>query len=316
MSSILSLNSLTKKFGDKTAVDKLSFNVEQGDIFGFLGPNGAGKTTTLAMLLGIMKPSAGSFKIFDNDGCPPHMKKKIGALIESPAFYEYLTAKENLTLIANFYDNLSGSYLYGILETVGIKYAADIKVGKFSQGMKQRLWVAQALIGDPELLILDEPTNDLDPEGTRDIWQILTDLSKNKKATILISSHLLDEIETNCNKVCIINEGKMAACGYVSDLLQKYSSSVMIEIENAGQDKLDVFFMSHPELLIIYKTQLNKITSLNIQLSPNSSPANLNKELNSAGFEVRSFHLIKMTLREYFFEITSNSQERNKNNES
>lgn len=310
MPQILTLNSLTKKYGKKTVVNNLSFEVEKGDLFGFLGPNGAGKTTTLSMLLGLVKPTSGTFNIFgySNDNLYK-IKNNIGALIESPAFYDYLTAEQNLNLFTKFYSNIPKNHVDELLELVDLQKVQGTKVGTFSQGMKQRLWIAQALIGYPELLILDEPTNGLDPEGTYDIWRVFKQLVKEKNITILISSHLLHEIEENCNKVCIIADGKKIECGFVLELLHNLASMIEIEIENCDEEKLNKIFSSHKEIVIKEKRNDNGLTIIRINLLGTISPSKINQELNFSGFSVKSFRTVKKTLKEYFLDIVANIKE-------
>lgn len=305
----LKVDSLCKKYGRRFVVDNFSFEVEQGDLYGFLGPNGAGKTTTLSVLAGLIKPTSGRFEYFGKTASLKESKKDIGFVIESPSFYDYLTARQNLKLFLRFYDGIKKNHEMEIIETVGLSNFANVKVGTFSQGMKQRLWIGQALISNPKLLILDEPTNGLDPEGNYEVWSLLRKLVRERGATILISSHLLTEIEEGCNKACIISEGKKIASGSVAELLANQTGDIEIEIEKPDFDKIDAYFISHPEIDITSKKRLENLYCLKIS-SKNIEAAKLNYELNSAGFSVRSFRLMKKTLKEYFLDITSNNDER------
>jgi ABC-type multidrug transport system ATPase subunit len=232
MSSIIDVKGLSKQFKNIKAVDDLSFNVNKGDIYGFLGQNGAGKSTTIRMLLTLISPSSGAIEIF---GLPLEQNrnailKKIGAVIEKPDLYKYLTALENLQLFAR----LSKVYrttqqLMRQLEEVGIAERAGSKVKTYSQGMKQRLGIACALIHDPELIILDEPTNGLDPQGIADVRNLLLHLSKDAGKTIVVSSHLLGEIELIADSMLIIDKGRKIAEGKVNELLNP--ANVVVELQ-------------------------------------------------------------------------------------
>jgi ABC-type multidrug transport system ATPase subunit len=222
MPSVIRVNNLTKSFKDLTAVNNLSFSVNEGEVYGFLGQNGAGKSTTIRMLLTLIKPTSGSIEIFGMD-LYKHRKeilKQIGAIIEKPDLYKYLTAKENLRIFAK----LSGvkaddKKIMGQLQMVGLADRADSKVKTYSQGMKQRLGLATALIHNPGLIILDEPTNGLDPQGIADIRNLIIHLSKDLGKTLVVSSHLLNEMEMMADSMLIINKGKKIVEGKVNELL-------------------------------------------------------------------------------------------------
>ena len=208
---ILQTEGLTKRFRGRTAVDKLSLHVERGDIYGFLGPNGAGKSTTLRMLLGLIRPTAGRVEF------PAHglrwdylrARSQIGAIIETPAFYENFSARRNLQLLASLSGGVLSKRLEEVLDIVGLKDRAAEPVRVFSYGMRQRLGIAQALLPTPQLIILDEPTNGLDPHGIQQTRQLIRRLRDELKLTILLSSHLLAEVEQLCNRVGIIDEGRL-----------------------------------------------------------------------------------------------------------
>ncbi|HRR31142.1 MAG TPA: ABC transporter ATP-binding protein [Candidatus Sumerlaeia bacterium] len=217
---IIRVEGLVKRFGKRYAVRDLSFCVERGDLFGFLGPNGAGKSTTLYILLGLIRADAGQAAIF---GRPPSdldgARRRVGALIESAAFYPHLTAQKNLEMSARLLGEDAIKTVPAVLEQMGLADAANLKVRHYSSGMRQRLGIARALLGSPDLLILDEPTNGLDPEGKETAWRILEDFTQKQGKTALISSHLLHEVEEACNRVCVIREGEAVACGEVENLL-------------------------------------------------------------------------------------------------
>ena len=232
MSTIIKVNNLSKQFKEIKAVDDLSFTVEEGDVYGFLGQNGAGKSTTIRMLLTLVKPSAGNISIFGEDLFSHRNKilKQVGAVIEKPDLYKYLSAFDNLAIFAK----LSGvkphrKLLLDQLQLVGLDERAFSKVKTFSQGMKQRLGIAVALVHDPKLIILDEPTNGLDPQGIADMRNLILKLSREMGKTILISSHLLSEIELVANRMLIIHKGKKMVEGIVAELLDPSKALVKIE---------------------------------------------------------------------------------------
>lgn len=231
MEVVVDVQNLEKKFDGITAVDSLSFTVNKGDIYGFLGQNGAGKSTTLRMLLGLITPSGGSINIFQhNISDKLAILRKTGALIERPDLYKYLTAYENMSM----FTRLSGlrvnrEKIMRQLETVGLQARYNSKIKTFSQGMKQRLGIAVALVHDPELLILDEPTNGLDPQGIADIRQLIKKLSSEQGKTIIISSHLLSEIEQMATRMLIIHQGRKVIEGKVSELLDPSDTIVKVE---------------------------------------------------------------------------------------
>ncbi|HHJ53540.1 MAG TPA: ABC transporter ATP-binding protein, partial [Caldithrix abyssi] len=207
---VIVIRNLTKKFGRITAVNGLNLTVHRGDVFGFLGPNGAGKSTTIRMMLGLVRPSSGSINIF---GQPLQSDRKtilsrVGAIVEKPDFYIYLTAFQNLKLLANISGRpIADSRIWEMLETVGLADRAHSKVKSFSHGMKQRLGIAQALLHDPDLIILDEPTTGLDPQGMKEIRDLIRQLSREQGKTIFLSSHILKEIEEVATRVVIIDKG-------------------------------------------------------------------------------------------------------------
>ena len=206
---ILKCDNLHKSFRKKEILKGVSLNVSSGDILGFIGPNGAGKTTTIKLILGLQKIGSGSVTIngFDIKKNFEKAISKVGAIIENPDLYMYLSGYDNLKLIANLYSNVDKPRIDEVVKLVGLENRINDKVGKYSLGMRQRLGVAQAILHKPNLLILDEPTNGLDPEGIRDLRNLLVKLAKEENMGILISSHNLAELESFCNKVCIIKNG-------------------------------------------------------------------------------------------------------------
>jgi ABC-type multidrug transport system ATPase subunit len=235
MSAIIRVSHLSKQFKDTKAVDDLSFTVNKGDVYGFLGQNGAGKSTTIRMLLSLIAPTEGDITIFDKK-LSTHRSailRQVGAVIEKPDLYKYLSAYDNLSIFAKMSGiKASRELLMQQLEMVGLADRAKGKVETFSQGMKQRLGIAVALVHNPELIILDEPTNGLDPQGIADIRNLILRLSREMGKTILISSHLLSEIELIANRMIILHKGKKMVEGKVSELLDPAHSMIQLETTN------------------------------------------------------------------------------------
>ncbi len=235
MKPIIEVNHLCKSFDSLNAVNKLSFTVNQGDIFGFLGENGAGKSTTIRMLLTLIKPTSGDIQLF-GETLQQNRKsilQRVGAVIEKPDLYKYLSAFENLNLFAKMSGlKLSKDILMQQLDLVGLADRSNSKVKTFSQGMKQRLGIAVALVHDPQLIILDEPTNGLDPQGIVDIRNLIIRLSQERGKTILVSSHLLSEIEIIANRLLIIHKGEKVVEGSVKSLLDPAETIIKIETSN------------------------------------------------------------------------------------
>ena len=237
---IIEIKGLTKKFKDVKAVDELSLNVYKGDIFGFLGPNGAGKSTTIRMLLTLIHPNAGTIRLF---GKPLNEERAlilrdVGAIVEKPDFYNYLSAYKNLEILSRISGrDVSSNRIMEILETVGLKERRASKVKTYSHGMKQRLGIAQALMHDPDLIIMDEPTTGLDPQGMKEIRDLIIHLRDEKNKTIFLSSHLLSEVEQIANRMIIINKGKTVVEGYVQDLLNSTELKVTFEVDDLDSAK-------------------------------------------------------------------------------
>lgn len=237
-SQLVQVEDLSKSFGDFKAVDRLSFRVEKGDVYGFLGQNGAGKSTTMRMLLTLIRPDNGNISVF-GEKLAHHRESilgRVGAMIEKPDLYKYLSALENLSLFAKLSGcRLSKADLLRQLAVVGLEDRANDKVKHFSQGMKQRLGIAIALVHNPELVMLDEPTNGLDPQGIADIRHLIGNLAAEHKKTVIVSSHLLGEIEQVATRILIIDRGKKIVEGTTRDLLDP--TQTIIEIETGDLAK-------------------------------------------------------------------------------
>lgn len=231
MEVILRTDNLSKKFKNKYAVNKINMKVNKGDIYGFLGPNGAGKTTSLKMMLGFLNPTNGDVYIYDKSVKDNQEKAltSVGAMIESPKFYENLTGRKNLQVIAELYSEETKNRIDEVLEIVEMGEAANKKVKEYSLGMKQRLGIARAFINDPEIIILDEPTNGLDPYGMKSIRELIIKLAKKYNKTFIISTHLLNEVEQMCNKVGIIHNGNLIKEANMKELLSEKAEDVSFE---------------------------------------------------------------------------------------
>lgn len=235
MDSAIVLENVTKKFNDFTAVNDLSFEVKSGDIYGFLGPNGSGKSTTLRMIMSLIKPSSGSIRLLGKSLSEHRneVMRNIGCIIEKPDFYGYLSAKENLKLFARAHlMKYTSAQFDELFELVGLKGRESDKVKTFSHGMKQRLGLAQALLHNPQIIILDEPNTGLDPQGIIDLRHLIVKLNKEQGKTILFSSHILSEVQEICTSMVVINNGKMIVQGKVEELLSHEKMTVKLELVN------------------------------------------------------------------------------------
>ena len=287
MSPIIEVNNLSKKFKDIHAVNDLSFTVNEGDIYGFLGQNGAGKSTTIRMLLTLIKPTAGTINLFGKK-LSTHRSEilsKVGAVIEKPDLYKYLSAYDNLSIFAKMSGlKVTKQLLMQQLKMVGLEERAKDVVRTFSQGMKQLLGIAVALIHNPALIVLDEPTNGLDPQGIADMRNLILHLSREMGKTVLISSHLLSEIELIANRMIIIHKGKKMVEGVVTTLLDPAHTLIEIEAVNntltkqlLKQSKWGVYIQNNPALqLMMNKADVpqlvNDLVAMGVQLlSVNSS---------------------------------------------
>lgn len=233
METILTVNNLTKKFGHLTAVKNLSFSIEKGNVYGILGPNGSGKSTTLGIVLNVVNRTAGSFSWFDGNTSTHEALKKVGAIIERPNFYPYMSAAQNLKLVCKIKE-VTEDRIEERLKQVGLWERRDSKFSTFSLGMKQRLAIASALLNDPEILILDEPTNGLDPQGIHQIRELIKQIA-SEGTTILLASHLLDEVEKVCSHVVILRKGENLYDGTVDGMLASHG---FFELKSGDNDRL------------------------------------------------------------------------------
>lgn len=297
---IMDTNALTKQYGTQVVVNKLNMNVKKGEIYALLGRNGAGKTTTLRMIMGLLKPTSGEVRIFGEKLNTNNSKvfQRIGALIEAPSFYENLTAQENLELIASLRGIHNENAINSALILVGLESENKKKVGKFSLGMKQRLGIALALMHEPELIILDEPTNGLDPIGIQQIRVLIRDLCNQKNTTFLISSHILSEVEQLADRIGIIEKGNLLEETYMDDIGKYNRHYVKMAVSNAMQtipileSKLGIFDfeIEDDNTLKIYEIERDM--------------AEVNRVLNNASIGVSEISMNKGNLEEYFIRVT------------
>jgi len=235
MENILECRSLCKTFGKKQILKDVSFDIKEGDILGFIGPNGAGKTTTIKLILGLQSITSGKVYINGYNVEKEFTKaiKKVGAIVENPDMYMYMSGYDNLKLVSNMYKGIGTKRIDEVVKLVKLENRINDKVSKYSLGMRQRLGIAQAILHKPNLLILDEPTNGLDPEGIKEMRELLVSLARNEKMAILISSHNLAELDNFCNKVCIIKNGEIIETSEISAIKKDIEhEKFIIEIEN------------------------------------------------------------------------------------
>jgi ABC-type multidrug transport system ATPase subunit len=299
MEKAIEAQALVKQFNAFKAVDGLSLTVFKNDVYGFLGPNGAGKSTSIRLILGLMKPDAGSIRLFNQEisGNDRTWLKNIGAMVERPDFYPYLSGFENLKLLSKLFPfNISENRISEVLDLVGLSGKEKKGVKTYSQGMKQRLGLAHALVHNPDLLILDEPTNGLDPQGVIDIRNLILQLKNEYGKTIVISSHILSEIEIIANRMILINKGKMVAEGNVKDLLNEQELKVTFEIANPESIQ---GWLKLPSNISLKAEILGH--QLQLKIAKDKIPA-INKSLVEQGFEVRAIVPVR-PLEEYFLQM-------------
>ncbi|MEL6811068.1 MAG: ABC transporter ATP-binding protein [Bacteroidota bacterium] len=298
MQNILEIKNLTKKFGPLTAVNNLSFTIEKGNVYGILGPNGSGKSTTLGVVLNVVNRTAGEFRWFDGTESTHEALKKVGAIIERPNFYPYMTAVQNLELVCKIKE-VSTDKVEEKLELVGLLERKNSKFQTFSLGMKQRLAIASALLNDPEILILDEPTNGLDPQGIHQIREIIKRIA-SKGTTILLASHLLDEVEKVCTHVVILRKGVSLYSGSVDAMNASHGFMTLRSDDlNALKEALDA--------MNAFTTIKQEGDALIAYLRQPMDASEVNKQLFAKGISLSHLEKRKESLEEQFLEITKNN---------
>ena len=291
---VVETRGLTKHYGAIVAVQSLDLNVRRGEVYGFLGPNGAGKTTTLRMLLGLIRPTAGSARVAGASPGSPASLGRVGAIVETPAFYPYLSGYDNLRVLAGIC-GAPASRIGPALDEVELTPRARHKFGTYSMGMKQRLGVAAALLKEPELLILDEPTNGLDPQGMADMRKLITALGQGRR-TVLISSHLLNEVELMCTRVGVIQRGRMVAEGTIDELRGAAHLSVRAEPADRARALLEA--EAGPG-----NVSVDGDAGFRVKVDL-SRAAEINRKLVEAGIAVSELSAGERSLEEVFMELT------------
>lgn len=294
MREVLTTDQLTKNYGSIKAVSNLSLQVEEGAVYGLLGPNGSGKTSTLGMLLGITIPTSGSFQWF-GQAPSAEIRKQLGAVLETPNFYPFLTAYQNLKVVCEIKE-IPVSRVPEVMAFVNLEGWEHKRFKSFSTGMKQRLAIASGLLNDPEVLILDEPTNGLDPQGIAEVRELIRSLADNKR-TILLASHLLDEVEKVCSHVAVMQEGQLLKAGKVDELLSKQPQ---VELNADDRNALEQQLKAMPEI-----ERINRYDQcLVVTTSNNLSLASLNQQLFDQGIVLNHLHQRSQNLEEEFLAIT------------
>lgn len=290
---------LTKKYGERTAVDAVSLAVEPGEVYGFLGPNGAGKTTTLRMMVGLVRPTSGSVEILGSRPGNPAVLRQVGSLIEEPGFYPYLSGRDNLRVLARS-NGLNNQQVEDVLQQVELRDRGSEKFKTYSLGMKQRLGVAAALLGDPELLILDEPTNGLDPAGMADMRNLIRRVAEFGR-TVLLSSHLLGEVQQICDRVGVISNGQLLKEGTVADLRGAGAIRVVASPVEAAEQVMERLFGSGTAVR-------QQDGSLQLDVDAARS-AEATAALVHGGIYVQEIRPVERTLEEVFLEMTRTTKD-------
>jgi ABC-2 type transport system ATP-binding protein len=295
LKTILTINNLTKHYGPIKAVQELSFTIEKGNVYGILGPNGSGKSTTLGMVLNVVNKTSGDFFWFDGSDSTHNALKKVGAIIERPNFYPFMTAVQNLALVCKIKE-VDTSKIEEKLELVGLLERKNSKFSTFSLGMKQRLAIASALLNDPEILILDEPTNGLDPQGIHQIREIIRKIASTG-TTILLASHLLDEVEKVCSHVVILRQGVKLYSGTVDGM---NASHGFFTLKSENMDTLKTFLENHNDISSVKEENGHVLAYLKNPVDP----ADFNSSLFKHGIMLSHLVHRKESLEEQFLELT------------
>jgi len=303
--SVLQTDQLTRKYRQRVVVDRLSLTVERGDIFGFLGQNGAGKSTTIRMALGLVRPTSGRVSVLGHDMArqPLRALQRVGAIIEAPAFYENFSGQQNLRMLAAMSGGADPQRIEMVLEIVGLRDRANDPVKVYSHGMRQRLGIAQALLPNPEFVILDEPTDGLDPQGLYEVRVLILRLRDELGLTVMLSSHLLHEVEQICNRVAIIETGRLLYQGSVGDLIAEHH---WIKLRVDRLSEAYELLSLDPELSI----SRNGDESLHLRITDEQIPV-VNARLVQQGFSVMEISPQRESLEEVFLRLTQEARSGN-----
>ena len=297
---VIQTDGLTKRFGEITAVDDLSMEVRRGHVYGLLGPNGSGKTTTMGMLLGVLRPTAGSFRLFGSAARHEESLRRIGAVIESPAFYPYMSGRQNLEYFRFISGHGSSDDVDDVLKKVGLADRGDDKFRTYSLGMKQRLGIGYALLGDPEIVCLDEPTNGLDPAGMIQVRELIRSLGGSR--TVLLSSHLLHEVEQVCDSVTIIAKGKLVAEGEVAELVRS-AKGEQVRVKTTDDVKAREILSA---LDWVGEVGAMEDGALSVS-APMARSGELTAAMCRSGVYVTEMATAGMSLEEYFLDVTGSN---------
>lgn len=308
MSSVLTIQNISKSYGAVRALNDVSFTVPKGSVFGILGPNGSGKTTMLGIVMDILKASAGTFLWNGQPGSSNEMRRQIGTLLETPNFYHYLSGQKNLEIAAAIKQKGKNDIPF-VLEKVNLTARKDSKFSSYSLGMKQRLAIASTLLGNPDILVFDEPTNGLDPAGIAEIRDLIKQLNKQGK-TIIMASHILDEVEKVCTHVAIIQKGILKTVGSVSDVMSASTDNqtVTLDIELSAQNlpALEELVRQMPGIINI----TNSGTSISIECEDGVSTEAINRFCFQKGIVLSQLTLKRKSLEKRFLEITGTQSDR------
>jgi ABC-2 type transport system ATP-binding protein len=301
METVIETHALTKKFGDRAAVNGVDLTVPAGVAFGFLGPNGAGKTTMIRTLLGLTQPTSGDVALL---GLPQPAKRaealaRVGAIVEEPRFHPHLTGRENLKIVAAARDRAAEARIPEALQRVGLEHRADDRVKTYSLGMRQRLGIARCLLADPALLILDEPMNGLDPAGILDMRRLIRSFVDEGR-TVFLSSHLLDEVEKTCDQVAIVDQGVVVVQGAVGEIAAQGEPTLLIEIDDTAAARTVLGADSR-----VTHVEDEGSSILRLTLTDGLTPAEINRALVNAGLAVSRLEPARASLEDTFLSITS-----------
>ena len=303
---VVETSGLTKRFGDRVAVANVDLHVPRGSAFGYLGPNGAGKTTLIRMLLGLTQATAGTMQLLGHPVPDDRAAAlaRVGAIVEEPRFHRHLTGRENLTVIAAAREPEAHDRIDGALARVGLSHRADERVKRYSLGMRQRLGVARSLLADPELLILDEPTNGLDPAGIHEFRDMIRGFVAEGR-TVLLSSHLLDEVEKICDEVAIVDRGQVVAQGSIADLAAGGKQTILIA--TSDEEQALAILSDHRAV----ESAAAESTGIRVTLHTEADAASddISRRLVLAGLAIRRFEPARVSLEQRFLEITSRLEE-------